>query len=140
MFVNMRTQKGFTLIEVMVAMFIAAVVLLAMGQMLITGMRSNQQSEHRMDATAVAQSVLTNIAARAATVGYVQGVFPCPAPGTPTAQCDAEAQINKPMFTPTITMQPPTTVQGEVTVTAQIGWSEHNVAKSVTLSTQVVVE
>jgi len=137
---NKGKQQGFTLIELMVSVLIASVVMLALGTMLITAIRSNQTSEHRMDAAAVAQSVLANIAGRAVTAGYVQGAFPCPAPGTPTAQCDAEAQlVNKPWFTPTITLTPATTVTGEVTVVVQLGWNEHNIAKSVTLATQVVV-
>ena len=137
----MTGQRGFTLIELMISVLVASVVMLAMGSMLITSMRSNQTSEHRMDAAAVAQSVLANISARATTAGYVQGAFPCPVPGTPTAQCDAEAQlVNKPWFTPTVTLNPtPTATQGAVMVTVQLGWNERTIAKSVTLTTQVVV-
>ncbi len=126
----MNNQKGFTLIELMVSVLVASVIMLAMGSMLISGMRSNQVSEHRLDAAAIAQSVLANISVRSAVVGYTQA----------TAQNDAAAQlVNLPRFTPIVTLVPATTVQGSVTLTVQLGWNEHNVAKNVVLTTQVLV-
>ncbi|MDX8403607.1 MAG: prepilin-type N-terminal cleavage/methylation domain-containing protein [Mariprofundaceae bacterium] len=127
----MTKQQGFTLIELVVSVLVASVVMLAMGNMLITDIRSNQTSEHRIDAAAVAQSVLANISARTATAGYLQA----------TAQAAAVAQlVNKPWFTPTITLNPtPTVAAGAVTVTVQLAWNEHGINKNVTLTTQVVV-
>ena len=136
--------RGFTLIEVMIAMLVSSVVLLALGGMLVMSIRTNQQSEHRMDAAATAQSVMANISARAAaTVGYIQGVFPCPAPPPvpATAQCDAEAQlINQPWFTPTVALsQSPVPLSGLVTIAVTLAWQEHGVNKTVTLTSQVVI-
>lgn len=51
-------EKGFTLLETMITMFIVAVGLLAMAQMLITTMKQNLNTEVRMDAVAMSQSVL----------------------------------------------------------------------------------
>jgi len=51
-------EKGFTLLETMITMFIVAVGLLAMAQMLITTMKQNLDTEVRMDAVVMSQSVL----------------------------------------------------------------------------------
>ena len=50
--------KGFTLLETMITMFIVAVGLLAMAQMLITTMKQNLNTEIRMDAVVMVQSML----------------------------------------------------------------------------------
>lgn len=51
-------EKGFTLLETMITMFIVAVGLLAMAQMLITTMKQNLDTEVRMDAVVMSQAVL----------------------------------------------------------------------------------
>jgi len=122
----MREQKGFTLIEVMVAMLIAAVGLLAMGQMLITGMRSNQQSEHRMDAAALARSALADAVAQASSVGYASGTV------NYTSVPSGQAAIT---VTPS-----PTVVGQETRVRVVFTWAEHGSTKTINLYSYTVTE
>jgi len=55
-------QRGFTLIEVLVTMVIVSVGLLAMGQLLITTIVQNANSEKRMDAAAVVKNLISEAA------------------------------------------------------------------------------
>jgi len=119
-------QKGFTLIETMVALLVSAVVLLALGQMLITGIHANQHSEHRMDGAALAQSVLANAVAQASNAGYVSGVVAFPK--IPSAQA-------------TITVVPSPTVAGQGTdVRVVFTWDEHGSAKTINLYSHAVTQ
>lgn len=56
-------QKGFTLVEVMVAVVIIAIGVLAMGSLLISSITNNRGSEYRMDAATVSQALLSQYAA-----------------------------------------------------------------------------
>jgi len=119
-------QKGFTLIEVMVAMLISSVVLLALGQMLITGIRFNQQSEHRMDGVAMAQSALANAVAQASSAGYTGGAVTFPS--VPSGQA-------------TITVVPNPTVAGQGTdVRVVFTWDEHGSTKTINLYRHLVTQ
>lgn len=124
-------QEGFTLIEAMIAMLVGAVILLALGGMLIMAIRTNQLSEHRMEATALAQSIMDNVATRAKSLNYTQA----------QAQADALAQLpTGSIYTPTVTLQPTTVVAGPVVVHVRLSWTEHGVNKSVVLDSQVVAQ
>ncbi|RME33606.1 MAG: prepilin-type N-terminal cleavage/methylation domain-containing protein [Deltaproteobacteria bacterium] len=57
-------QSGFTLVEVMVAMLIIAIALLALGGLLVQSIRFNQQSEERISAAAVSEAILKDYEAR----------------------------------------------------------------------------
>lgn len=59
-----QTDRGFTLIEVMVAMLIISVSLLALAGLLVSSIRTNTGSEQRMDAAAVSQAILADCRAR----------------------------------------------------------------------------
>ncbi|MBL4759780.1 MAG: prepilin-type N-terminal cleavage/methylation domain-containing protein [Mariprofundaceae bacterium] len=119
-------QKGFTLIEVMVAMLVSSIVLLALGQMLITGIRFNQQSEHRMDAAALAQSALSNAAAQASSAGYAGGVV---------------LFSNIPSGKATITVVPNPTVVGQGSdVRVVFTWKERANTKTINLYSHVVTQ
>jgi len=125
---TMREQKGFTLIEVMVAMLIAAVVLLALGQMLIVGMRSNQQSEHRMNAAALAQSALADAVAQAslASLNYTSRTV---------------SYTSVPSGQAAITVIPSPPVQGQETkVRVVFTWAEHGTTKTIKLYSYTVTE
>ncbi|MDQ6956116.1 MAG: prepilin-type N-terminal cleavage/methylation domain-containing protein [Mariprofundaceae bacterium] len=126
MLASKMQQKGFTLIEVMVAMLVSSVVLLALGQMLIVGMRSNQQSEHRMDGVALAQSALSNAVAQASSAGY--------AGGTVTFSSIPSGQA-------TITVVPNPTVAGQGTdVRVVFTWDEHGSTKTINLFSHLVTQ
>ena len=121
-------QRGFTLIEVMVAMLIAAVVLLALGNMLITAIRTNQQSEHRMDAAATAQSIMANLSTRATTLNYTQTA----------ANTEAQAQLPAgSIYTPSILINPSPVVAGSAMVTVTLAWQEHGANKTMVLHSEV---
>ena len=120
-------QSGFTLIEVMVAMLIAAVVLLALGQMLIVGIRANQTSEHRMNAAALARSVLSDATAKAASAGYPGETLPV-VPGVPSGKA-------------VITVSPNPTVAGQQTsIHVHFTWAERGKTKAIDLSSYTVTQ
>lgn len=60
---DMAEQKGFTLVEVMVALVVISIGVLAMASLLISSITNNRGSENRMDAAAVSQSLLSQYAA-----------------------------------------------------------------------------
>jgi len=122
----LRGQDGFTLIEAMVAMLIAAIMLLAMAQMLITGMKTNQQSEHRMDAAALANSAMANAIVQASNAGYSGGVI---------------NYTSVPSGKATVTVAPsPTVVGQEVMVNVVFTWKEHGKTKTINLFNHAVTE
>lgn len=125
-------QGGFTLIEAMVAMLVASVVLLALAAMLIMAIRTNQMSEHRMDATVMAQSILDHVTAKCRnTLNYTQA----------QAQIDAQGIMpSGSIYTPTVSMNPTTVVPGTVHITVKLSWQEHGNNKNVMLVSQVWVQ
>lgn len=144
-------QDGFTLIETMVAMLVASIVLLGLGNMLIMTIRTNQQSEHRMDAIAKAQSILGNIKASVApnfvvgtdtTVGsarYLAYRQLC-SPGNSGVQGTCPVGSRESIYTPVITLgQSPVPLSGLILVGVSLVWQEHGVSKTVSLTSQVVL-
>jgi len=125
-----RGQEGFTLIEVMVSMLVASVVLLALAGMLTMAIRTNQQSEHRMDAVAKAQSIMANLSARVKSNFITQA----------NAQAVVQSQLPAgSIYTPTITLAPSPVVSGPVRITVLLTWVEHGASKNVILNSQVFV-
>jgi len=128
MLISKSEQKGFTLIEVMVAMLISSVALLALGQMLITGIRVNQQSEHRMDGAALAQSALSSAAGQASVAAYTGGTITFSTSSLLSAQA-------------VVTVVPNPTVAGQGTdVQVVFTWSEHGATKTINLYSHVVTQ
>lgn len=66
----MKSYKGFTLIEVMVAFFILAVGLLGMAALLTTSVRSNQSAYYRTQAAYLAEDMADRIRANRDTNNY----------------------------------------------------------------------
>lgn len=66
----MQAQKGFTLIEVMIAFFILAVGLLGMAALLTTSVRSNQSAYYRTQAAYLASDMADRIRANRQTPDY----------------------------------------------------------------------
>ena len=143
--------RGFTLIEVMIAMLVASVVLLALGSMLVMSIRTNQQSEHRMDAVAKTQSILSSIEANiapnfiignATTLGSAQYVayHQLCSPGNSGSQGTCPVGSAESIYTPTVALSPsPVPLSGLVTIAVTLAWQEHGVNKTVTLTSQVVI-
>ena len=143
MSLSKKNQSGFTLIEVIIAMLIVSVGLLAMGSLLITSIRVNHGSEQRLDAGTVAQSVLTHVVSKArTTVGYTEAA----------AQQEAEnllgtrLQVQVPGvkgkgYNPTVTLSTtPTVANGYTNITVQLDWYTYGVMKSVMLRSGAYAE
>lgn len=143
-------QGGFTLIETMIAMLVASIVLLALANMLIMTIRTNQQSEHRMDAVAKAQSILSNIEANvapnfvlgtniaASSARYLAYRQLC-SPGNLGAQGTCPGGSTQSIYTPTVTLSQSPVFSGLVLVGVSLVWQEHGVSKTVSLTSQVMV-
>jgi type IV pilus assembly protein PilV len=65
----MKPAGGFTLLEVMVALLILSVGLLGLAGLQIAGLRSNQNSYYRLQATLLAQDLTERMRANEAGVG-----------------------------------------------------------------------
>lgn len=142
-------QRGFTLIEAMIAMLVASVVLLALGSMLMMSIRTNQQSEHRMDAVAKAQSILSSIEANVApnfvvgntiTVGSAQYIayHQLCSPGNSGSQGTCPTGSAQSIYTPTISLSQSPVLSGLVAVGVTLAWQEHGANKTVVLTSQVL--
>jgi len=124
-----QKQKGFTLVETMVAMVIVSIGLLAMASMLITGIKTNAASEHRMDAAATAQSLLLSARGfagnRANNEASVQTAV--------NALLNADSRYKDNV---TVTLNPSdtsATVGSYRSVKIQLSWNERGDTKSVAL-------
>ncbi|MDX8411381.1 MAG: prepilin-type N-terminal cleavage/methylation domain-containing protein [Mariprofundaceae bacterium] len=125
---NRRREAGFTMIELMFALLVASVGMLAMVSMLDTDMRSNQTSEHRMDASGISQSILQQAIAQAsvATNSYATNTF---------------AVANLPGGQATVTVTPsPATVTGPTHVRVELSWQARGVKKQVELRGRTVTQ
>jgi len=126
-------QDGFSLIEVMVALVIIAISMLALGSLLIGNIQSSFQSEKRIDYTGLAHSAMNNMAAtvKAGGVGYTQTA----------AQTALAAQMGGvPNVTSTVSLNPTTTIQGTTVITVTFSWDYKGNAKTITLRSAVVSE
>lgn len=80
MFSGIDNQQGMTLVEVLIALTILAVGLLAIASMQITAIRANFSSNVRSTAVAAGQGVVEDLVARAEN----DPVFAAPGPNTGT--------------------------------------------------------
>jgi len=119
-------QKGFSLIELLIAILVVSVGLLATMSMLITDVRVNQSSEHRIDSSGIAQSVLQQAIAQASYVSnnYASNTF---------------SVVNIPGGQATVTVSPsPATTVGLTHLRVVLSWQEHGVTKQVELRGRAV--
>lgn len=115
-------EKGFTLIESMVAMMIVSVGLLAMASLLITAIKVNQDSELRMDASAKADAIVNYAITQ---VRANVDVY------TADLQAVADTMAVAP-FTPSVVLTTSPTVNCIYNnITVQVGWTLRGVTKSV---------
>ena len=92
-----RPDKGFTLLEVLVALLVLSIGLLGIGKLMMLSARANDSAYMRSQATALAYTILDAMRAnrQAAIVqGYdtAMGVFPGPVTCTVAAPCNSGQQ------------------------------------------------
>jgi len=129
-------QKGFTLIEVMVTIVIVSIGMLALAGLLITGIKVNANSETRMDASGLAQGIMSRLSIQAAAAGFTQAQATTAAQNILAARYSA-AGTNK-GYNPTVTMLPSTTVTGFTSIIVRLQWDDHGSTKQVELRSGVV--
>ena len=79
----MKTQAGFTLIEILIAMIILAFGLLGLAGLQAAGLQQNQNSQYRSQATALAYDLADRIRANSGQIG----TYIAPAPALNNAGC-----------------------------------------------------
>jgi len=83
----LRRSRGFSLIEVMVAVFVLSIGLLGMAALMATSMRNNQSADHRSQAVNLAHDVVEMMRANINnTQGYGSAGFSNPAAACPGAE------------------------------------------------------
>ena len=120
--------KGFTLIEVMIAVLIISIGMLAMASLLATTIKVNQTSESRMHYAAIASSAMAMLEQNAVVDYY-----------SSAAVADVYTQFG---FTPTVQFSPDSTklVSGGNTIKLWFAWSDRFGTHDVVLQTRVVAE
>lgn len=129
-------NKGFTLIEVMVTIVIVSVGMLSLAGLLITGIKVNAASESRMDASGLAQGVMSRLSIQAATVGYTQAQALTDAQSILAARYSATGTAGG--YNPVIIMTPTPAVAGFTSVIVRLQWDDHGSMKQVELRSGVV--
>jgi len=146
-------QRGFTMIELMIAVLVVSIAMLAMVSMLDTDMRTNQTSERRMDASAMTQSILQEAVSRASVADYpgVALTSQQPAPGGETFYQPLTRFGGSTAATAATAVVTITSIVGGLTfATSQAGsashvrvvlnWQERGVPKQVELRGQAVTQ
>ncbi len=129
-------QKGFTLIEVMVTIVIVSIGMLSLAGLLITGIKVNAANEARMDASGLAQGIMSRVSVSAATAGYTQAQATTAAQNILAARYDANGLNGG--YNPTIIMVPTTAATGFTSIIVRLQWNDHGNAKQVELRSGVV--
>jgi len=129
-------QKGFTLIEVMVTIVIVSIGMLSLAGLLITGIKVNAANESRMDASGLAQGIMSRVSVSAATAGYTQAQATTAAQNILAARYDANG-LNK-GYKPTVVMAPTPSATGFTSIIVRLQWDDHGNTKQVELRSGVV--
>lgn len=85
----LRTQSGFTLLEILVAMLILAIGLLGLAGLMTISMRDNLSASHRTQATWMAYDMIDRL--RANRAGAIAGSYATPMAAAAT--CSAAAPV-----------------------------------------------
>jgi len=138
------------MIELMIAVLVVSVGMLAMVSMLDADMRTNKTSERRMDASAMAQSILQEAVSRASVAGYAGVTLTSqqPAPGGETFYQpltrfggSAAATAATAVVTITSSLGGATSQAGSSShVRVVVNWQERGVPKQVELRGQAVTQ
>jgi type IV pilus assembly protein PilV len=88
----MKTQTGFTLIEVLIAMVVLAVGLLGLAGLQITGLRNNQSAYNRSQATQMAYDIADRMRSNINDAQkYTASTYVTVTPSSATIQTDCNA-------------------------------------------------
>jgi type IV pilus assembly protein PilV len=96
-----RPARGFTLLEVLIALLVMSIGLLGIGKMMMLSARANDSAYMRSQATALAYTILDAMRANRAyalTPPYYDAVTPAPQACTQTTPCTADKQAQNDMF------------------------------------------
>lgn|GEM_PF-3732161 len=121
-------ERGFSLVEVMFSIVVAGIVMLALGGMLIMSINTNRMSEHRMEASAYAQAIMSMVDAYA-SIGAI----------TSTSMDTYANQLlgsNNKLFTPTVTVTP-LPKDGYTLVKVELSWKEQKSTRKLSISSAV---
>jgi len=129
-----RCEKGFTLIESLVALLVISISMLALASLLIGNMKSTTQSERKIDYSGLAQSAMNNMVAlvKANGTGYTQA-------NAQTALTAQMANVTD-LYSAAVTLNPTPTVQGTTAINVQFSWMIRGDTKTLTLRSAVVTE
>ncbi len=129
-----RSEKGFTLIESLVALVVISISMLALASLLIGNMKSTTQSERKIDYSGLAQSAMNNMVAlvKANGTGYTQA-------SAQTALTSQMANVTD-LYSAIVTLNPTPTVQGTTAINVQFSWMIRGDTKTLTLRSAVVTE
>jgi len=135
-------QKGFTLIEVMITIVIVSIGMLALAGLLITGIKVNANSESRMDASGIAQSIVSRLSEKAAkTQNYTQNAALADVKLILGNRWVGSVTPSGVLYTPTVVMNPTTTgtTAGTfVAIIVKLQWTNRGQTKQVELRSGAV--
>jgi|SRR5690554_5528921 len=72
---RIKTEKGFTLLEIMIAVFVLGVGLLGLAHLQITALKTNQSAEHKTQAIFLASDILDRIRANQRAIQQDSGFY-----------------------------------------------------------------
>ena len=136
-----RGTKGFTLLEVLVALLVMSIGLLGIGKLMMLSARANDSAYMRSQATALGYTILDAMRANrqaAISAGYdtAMGVFPAASPGCGTTVATAcnsgqQAQNDLWQWGTALAAQLPTGQGSVTTVTAVDGSGANNITATI---------
>ncbi len=126
----LTNQKGFTLLELLIALVILAIGLLGLAGLHVAAIKGNVSGFKLSTASAVAQERIEDLKAMDATAAALSAGI----------HADGNVAVQGIVYTRTYTIQDNTPVPGTSTITFTISWTEPGTgtARSSTLFTRIV--